>query len=241
MIGAGGAEGQGDAANLLKPALARGELRTIAATTWSEYKKYFEKDAALARRFQVVKVEEPEELRCMVMLRGVVPALEKHHSVRILEEAVQAAVRFSHRYMVGRQLPDKAVSVLDTACARLALGHHTTPPPIEEAMRQLDDLLVQERILGREAAVGADHARTAEQIEQENPASKRAWRCCRSTSIRSAAGGAIRELRSHLEGESALATSAATETLPEDTTRRPLAPKSIPSPASSKNCKAISR
>src|SRR5579872_3874628 len=167
MIGAGGQAGQNDAANLLKPALARGELRTIAATTWSEYKKYFEKDAALARRFQVVKVDEPEELRCMVMLRGVVPALEKHHGVRILEEAVQAAVRFSHRYMVGRQLPDKAVSVLDTACARLALGHHTTPPPIEEAMRQLDDLLVQERILGREAAVGADHRERLQQIEQE--------------------------------------------------------------------------
>src|ERR1019366_7671539 len=121
MIGAGGQEGQGDAANLLKPALARGELRTLAATTWSEYKKYFEKDAALARRFQVVKVEEPEELQCMVMLRGIAPALEKHHGVRILDEAVQSAVRLSHRYMVGRQLPDKAVSVLDTACARLAL------------------------------------------------------------------------------------------------------------------------
>src|SRR5580658_5644075 len=157
MIGAGGQAGQNDAANLLKPALARGELRTIAATTWSEYKKYFEKDAALARRFQVVKVDEPEELRCMVMLRGVVPALEKHHGVRILEEAVQSAVRLSNRYMVGRQLPDKAVSVLDTTCARLALGHSTTPPPIEEAMRRLDDLLVQQRILGRESATGADH------------------------------------------------------------------------------------
>src|SRR6202030_2576871 len=118
MIGAGGPAGQGDAANLLKPALARGELRTIAATTWSEYKKFFEKDAALARRFQVVKVEEPTEEQCMVMLRGIVSSLEKHHNVRILDEAVRSATKFSHRYLAGRQLPDKAVSVMDTACAR---------------------------------------------------------------------------------------------------------------------------
>ena len=112
-------------------------------------------------------MEEPEELRCMVMLRGVTPALEKHHNVRILEEAIQAAVRLSSRYMVGRQLPDKAVSVLDTACARLSLGHSTTPPPIEDAMRRLDDLLVQQRILGRESAVGADHRERLEQIETD--------------------------------------------------------------------------
>ena len=157
MIGAGGQAGQGDAANLLKPALARGELRTIAATTWSEYKKYFEKDAALARRFQVVKVEEPTEPQCMVMMRGIVGALEKHHQVRILDEAVAAAVRLSHRYLAGRQLPDKAVSVLDTACARLSLGQSTTPPAVEDAVRQIDDLEVQQRILQREAAVGVDH------------------------------------------------------------------------------------
>lgn len=158
MIGAGGAAGQGDAANLLKPALARGELRTIAATTWSEYKKYFEKDAALARRFQVVKVEEPSEQQCMVMLRGIVSSLEKHHNVRILDEAVQSATKYSHRYLAGRQLPDKAVSVLDTACARLSLGQNATPPQIEDATRRLDDLDVQQRVLEREAAVGADHA-----------------------------------------------------------------------------------
>ena len=158
MIGAGGAAGQGDAANLLKPALARGELRTIAATTWSEYKKYFEKDAALARRFQVVKVEEPAEQQCMVMLRGIVGSLEKHHNVRILDEAVQSATKFSHRYLAGRQLPDKAVSVLDTACARLSLGQNATPPQIEDTSRQLDDLEVQQRVLEREAAVGSDHA-----------------------------------------------------------------------------------
>jgi type VI secretion system protein VasG len=157
MIGAGGQAGQGDAANLLKPALARGELRTIAATTWSEYKKYFEKDAALARRFQVVKVEEPTEEQCMIMLRGIVNSLEKHHSVRILDEAVDAATKFSHRYIAGRQLPDKAVSVLDTACARLSLGQHATPAPIEDIIRQLDDIELQERVLHRETAVGSDH------------------------------------------------------------------------------------
>ncbi|MGD1078685.1 MAG: type VI secretion system ATPase TssH [Candidatus Sulfotelmatobacter sp.] len=157
MIGAGGQAGQGDAANLLKPALARGELRTIAATTWSEYKKYFEKDPALARRFQVVKVEEPIETQCMTMLRGIVPSLEKHHKVRILDEGLTAAVHLSHRYLAGRQLPDKAVSVLDTACARLALGQSATPPAIEDSVRQIDDFAVQKRILERESAVGTDH------------------------------------------------------------------------------------
>jgi type VI secretion system protein VasG len=167
MIGAGGQAGQNDAANLLKPALARGELRTIAATTWSEYKKYFEKDAALARRFQVVKVEEPIETQCAVMLRGIIPALEKHHKVRILDEGLAAAVMFSHRYLAGRQLPDKAVSVLDTACARLALGQSATPPAIEDAIRQLDDLEVQQRILERESALGADHKERLEQIANQ--------------------------------------------------------------------------
>jgi type VI secretion system protein VasG len=158
MIGAGGQAGQNDAANLLKPALARGELRTVAATTWSEYKKYFEKDPALARRFQLVKVEEPTETQCALMLRGVVPTLEKHHKVRILDEGLLAGVKLSHRYLPDRQLPDKAVSVLDTACARLALGQNSTPPAIEDSIRTLDDLAVQTRILEREAAAGADHA-----------------------------------------------------------------------------------
>ena len=158
MIGAGGQAGQGDAANLLKPALARGELRTVAATTWSEYKKYFEKDPALSRRFQVVKVEEPDERKCSVMMRGVVPFLEKHHNVRILDEGLESAVRLSHRYLPDRQLPDKAVSVLDTACARLALGQNVTPAAIEDCTRTLDDIAVQTRVLEREAAVGADHA-----------------------------------------------------------------------------------
>ena len=167
MIGAGGAAGQNDAANILKPALARGELRTIAATTWSEYKKYFEKDAALARRFQPVKVPEPNEAQCMVMLRGIVSMLEKHHGVRILDEGVAAAVRLSHRYIADRQLPDKAVSVLDTACARLALGQNTIPPAIEADQRALDDLAVQKRVLERETALGANHAERLAEIAHE--------------------------------------------------------------------------
>jgi type VI secretion system protein VasG len=167
MIGAGGAAGQNDAANLLKPALARGELRTLAATTWSEYKKYFEKDPALARRFQLVKVEEPSEEVCAQMMRGIVPPLEKHHNVRIMDDGLEAAVRLSHRYLPDRQLPDKAVSVLDTACARLALGQNTTPPQIEAAQRRLEDLAVQRRVLEREAAVGTDHNERLLNIAQE--------------------------------------------------------------------------
>jgi type VI secretion system protein VasG len=167
MIGAGGQAGQNDAANILKPALARGELRTIAATTWSEYKKYFEKDPALTRRFQVVKVDEPAETQCELMMRGVVPALEKHHNVRILEEGIVAAVKLSHRYLPDRQLPDKAVSVLDTACARLALSHSAVPPPVENAQRRLEDLAVQARILEREAAVGANHGERLASIAAE--------------------------------------------------------------------------
>jgi type VI secretion system protein VasG len=164
MIGAGGTAGQGDAANLLKPALARGELRTIAATTWSEYKKYFEKDPALARRFQLVKVEEPDEAGCMVMMRGIVASLERHHGVRILDDGVAAAVSLSHRYLPDRQLPDKAVSVLDTACARLALGQSSTPPVLEDALRSLDDLAVQERVLMRETATGSEHGERLAEI-----------------------------------------------------------------------------
>ena len=133
-----GLGGPGDAANLLKPALARGELRTIAATTWAEYKKYFEKDAALARRFQVVKVEEPDEEKALIMMRGVAPFLENHHKVMITDEALDSTVRLSHRYIPARQLPDKAVSVLDTACARVAIGLTTSPPAVEEATRRID-------------------------------------------------------------------------------------------------------
>src|SRR5579871_5019778 len=167
MIGAGGQAGQNDAANLLKPALARGELRTIAATTWSEYKKYFEKDAALARRFQVIKIEEPTEQQCDGMLRGMKATLEKHHGVVILDEAISTAVRLSQRYISGRQLPDKAVSVLDTACARLALGQNSIPPPVEDATRRIDDLKVQKRILERETTTGGEHTERLATIEEQ--------------------------------------------------------------------------
>ena len=157
MIGAGGAAGQNDAANLLKPALARGELRTIAATTWSEYKKYFEKDAALARRFQVIKVEEPSEEMACAMLRAMVPLMEKHFGVRVYDEAITEAVRLSHRYIMGRQLPDKAISVLDTACAKVALGQNATPALIENLARRMERIDVEVAGLQREQASGGAH------------------------------------------------------------------------------------
>ena len=202
MIGAGGQAGQNDAANLLKPALARGELRTIAATTWSEYKKYFEKDPALARRFQVVKVEEPTETQCMVMMRGIVGSLEKHHKVRILDEAVAAGVRLSNRYLAGRQLPDKAVSVLDTACARLSLGQNATPAAIEDAVRQLDDLEVQERVLNRETAVGVDHSERLETIGKQKAAVQGTLTAMRERWTKEKElVTKIREIRKKLEGD----------------------------------------
>src|SRR3984885_5327850 len=163
LIAAGGAAGQGDAANLLKPALARGTLRTIAATTWAEYKKYFEKDPALTRRFQVIKVEEPSEAKAILMMRGIVAPLEKHHKVLILDEAIEAAVRLSHRYIPGRQLPDKAVSLLDTACARVAISQHGEPPQLEDCRRTIEGLQTELEIIGREETVGikADDRRKA--------------------------------------------------------------------------------
>jgi type VI secretion system protein VasG len=200
MIGAGGQAGQNDAANLLKPALARGELRTIAATTWSEYKKYFEKDAALARRFQVVKVEEPSEPQCMIMMRGLVDSLEKHHNVRILDEAVFASVRLTHRFLAGRQLPDKAVSILDTACARLALGQNTTPPALEDLTRQIDALGVETRILEREEAVGADHKEKLAEIATQRLKSEEQLKALEARWDRERdLVSKIRELRTKLE------------------------------------------
>ncbi|QID17455.1 type VI secretion system ATPase TssH [Nitrogeniibacter mangrovi] len=157
MIGAGGQSGQNDAANLLKPALARGELRTVAATTWAEYKKYFEKDAALARRFQVVKVEEPSEPLATAMLRAMVPLMEQHFGIHVLDEAVAEAVRLSHRYISGRQLPDKAISVLDTACAKVALGQSATPALIDEADKRLTRERAELAALEKEAACGLWH------------------------------------------------------------------------------------
>ncbi len=161
MIGAGGAAGSWDAANLLKPPLARGELRTIAATTWSEYKKYFEKDAALARRFQVVKVEEPDEEKALEMMRAVAPLLEKHHQVMITSGALLDSVRLSRRYLPARQLPDKAVSVLDTACARVAVGLTTTPAGVEDMTRRIARIEREEKLLERESLMGVDHRERA--------------------------------------------------------------------------------
>jgi type VI secretion system protein VasG len=158
LIGAGGSAGQNDAANLLKPALARGELRTIAATTWAEYKRYFEKDAALTRRFQVVKVEEPSEPVAIAMVRGLVQKLEAHHGVRILDEAVSEAVRLSARYIPSRQLPDKAVSLIDTACARVGMSQSAIPAPIEDRRRRIGLIETELGILEREAAWGGEHA-----------------------------------------------------------------------------------
>jgi type VI secretion system protein VasG len=170
MIGAGGQAGQGDAANLLKPALARGELRTIAATTWAEYKKYFEKDAALARRFQVVKVEEPTEEQAIIMMRGLTSTLESHHNIRILDEAIEASVKLSHRYISGRQLPDKSVSVLDTACARVAIGQSNVPAAIEDAERRIAHMTVEIEVLERERVTGSDHDKRIEGLRAERAA-----------------------------------------------------------------------
>ncbi|MBA9034708.1 type VI secretion system ATPase TssH (plasmid) [Rhizobium leguminosarum] len=158
LIGAGGAAGTGDAANLLKPALARGELRTIAATTWAEYKQHIEKDPALTRRFQVVKIEEPSEESAILMLRGVAGILEKHHQVQVLDEAIETAVSLSHRYIPARQLPDKAVSLLDTACARVAVSQHATPAEVEDLLRRKQSLEIEQGIIGRERSIGIEVA-----------------------------------------------------------------------------------
>jgi type VI secretion system protein VasG len=172
LIGAGGSEGTGDAANLLKPALARGTLRTVAATTWAEYKKYIEKDPALTRRFQVVKVDEPSEEKCIGMLRRVAPVMEKHHRVQIFDDAVEAASRLSHRYIPDRQLPDKAVSQLDTACARVAVALHATPAPLEDSEHRIEALDLEQSILAREAAIGISDperdAKIAADLEEES-------------------------------------------------------------------------
>jgi type VI secretion system protein VasG len=167
LIGAGGQAGQNDAANLLKPALARGELRCIAATTWAEYKRYFEKDAALTRRFQVVKVEEPSVPLAQAMLRGLVPVLEKHHKVRILDSAVEEAVRLSARYIPARQLPDKGVSLLDTACARVGMSQAAIPAAIEDRQRRAALIETELKALKREMAAGGDHAARQATLEEE--------------------------------------------------------------------------
>jgi type VI secretion system protein VasG len=202
LIGAGGAQGQNDAANLLKPALARGELRTIGATTWAEYKKYFEKDPALTRRFQPVKVDEPTEELAIRMMRGITEKLETHHGVRILDDGVTESVRLSHRYIPARQLPDKSVSVLDTACARVAIGARAVPASIEDLKRRIDALGVEHRILSREQASGEDHRERLAKIDGDLATANadlasldKRWQQERELAT------AIQSLRQELEGE----------------------------------------
>jgi len=154
LVGAGGAAGTGDAANLLKPALARGTLRTIGATTWAEYKKHIEKDPALTRRFQVVQVAEPDEAKAVAMMRGTAAMLERHHGVQILDEALEASVKLSARYIPARQLPDKSVSVLDTACARVAISLHAVPPEVDDARRRIELLETELEIVARDETAG---------------------------------------------------------------------------------------
>ena len=172
LVGAGGAAGTGDAANLLKPALARGTLRTIGATTWSEYKKYIEKDPALTRRFQTVQVDEPDETKAVLMMRGVASTMERHHQVQILDEALEAAVKLSHRYIPARQLPDKSVSLLDTACARVAVSLHATPAAVDDCRRRIESLQTELEIIGREQAIGIEAGersrQASEALAQEN-------------------------------------------------------------------------
>ncbi|HNB90128.1 MAG TPA: type VI secretion system ATPase TssH, partial [Plasticicumulans sp.] len=158
LVGAGGAAGTGDAANLLKPALARGTLRTIGATTFAEYKKHIEKDPALTRRFQSVQVDEPDEKKAVLMMRGVASTMEAHHKVQILDEALEAAVKLSHRYIPARQLPDKSVSLLDTACARVAVSLHAVPAEVDDSRKRIEALDTELRIIAKEAAVGLDTA-----------------------------------------------------------------------------------
>ena len=166
LVGAGGAAGTGDAANLLKPALARGQLRTIGATTFAEYKKHIEKDPALTRRFQSIQVDEPTEPRAVLMMRGVASTMEKHHKVQILDEALEAAVKLSHRYIPGRQLPDKSVSLIDTACARVAVSLHATPPEVDDCMKRIEALEVEQGIIAREGAIGIEVAARSKDVEE---------------------------------------------------------------------------
>lgn len=167
LIGAGGAAGTSDAANLLKPALARGTLRTIAATTWGEYKKYFEKDPALTRRFQVVQIDEPSEEKAILMMRGMASTMEKHHRVQVLDEALEASVRLSHRYIPARQLPDKCVSLLDTACARVAVSQHAVPAEVDDSRRSIEALQTELEIINREKVVGVDTTAREESVNNK--------------------------------------------------------------------------
>ena len=230
LIGAGGQAGQGDAANMLKPALARGELRTIAATTWAEYTKYFEKDAALARRFQVVKIEEPSDEMAIRMIRGIVDTLEKYHHVSILDDAVVESVKLSRRYLSGRQLPDKAVSLIDTACARVAIGQSAVPPPIEDARRQIDAMTTAIEILVREQEVGVDHVKEIAELEAKKAdVGAKLAALEKRFAEESRLVGEIRELRGQLTGHATLTAASPPVPAPAATAGSP-APAPAPAP-----------
>jgi type VI secretion system protein VasG len=242
LIGAGGAEGTGDAANLLKPALARGTLRTVAATTWAEYKKYIEKDPALTRRFQVVKVGEPSEDKCIEMLRCVAPVMENHHKVQVFDQAVEAASRLSHRYIPARQLPDKAVSLLDTACARVAVALHATPAPVENSQHRIDALELEQRILAREAAIGVFAPERSGTVEAELKAERE--RCAglhgRWTEEKALVDQILdlrRQLRADLDGAQPAAATGA----PEVPAVSPAAPAAAPDAALAASATALDK
>jgi type VI secretion system protein VasG len=213
LVGAGGAAGTGDAANLLKPALARGNLRTIGATTWAEYRKHIEKDPALTRRFQPVQVDEPSEEKAVLMLRGTASVMEQHHRVQILDEALEAAVKLSHRYIPARQLPDKAVSLLDTACARVAISQHAVPAELDDTHRRIEALETEQAIIAREKSVGievqARESQTSATLESERARLQQqeaAWDAEKALVQR------ILALRAHLRDEAA-------PSAPDDDTR----------------------
>ncbi|HEV3425615.1 MAG TPA: type VI secretion system ATPase TssH [Paraburkholderia sp.] len=215
LVGAGGAAGTGDAANLLKPALARGTLRTVAATTWAEYKKHIEKDPALTRRFQVVQVLEPDEAKAILMMRGITSTMEKHHKVQVLDEALEAAVRLSHRYIPARQLPDKAVSLLDTACARVAVSQHATPPSVDDSRKRIAALETELEIIGRETAVGVETGERQAAASEKLAAEKARleildarWQAEKELVTR------ILDLRAQLRGETGKVEGAATVAAP---------------------------
>ncbi|AUH66543.1 type VI secretion system ATPase TssH [Paracoccus zhejiangensis] len=204
LIGAGGAAGTGDAANLLKPALARGELRTIAATTWAEYKQHIEPDPALTRRFQTVKIDEPDEEKAVLMCRGIAGVLEKHHKVELLDESIEAAVKLSHRYIPARQLPDKAISLLDTACARVAVSQHATPAEVEDLERRVSALEIEQGIIEREEAIGIEVEERKAEVEAGLVAAHEALEAARARwEAEKALVGEILDLRAELRSAGA--------------------------------------
>jgi type VI secretion system protein VasG len=220
LVGAGGAAGTGDAANLLKPALARGTLRTIGATTWAEYKKHIEKDPALTRRFQTVVVDEPSIAKATMMMRGIASMLEKHHRVQVLDEGIEAAVSLSARYIPARQLPDKSVSVLDTACARVAISQHAVPAEVDDARRRIEAFVTELEIIARDETAGYDvaerriaitHAKTEEEARLATLTER--WEAERAVVEQ------ILALRAKLRegGAPVEATEAAESPLPEET------------------------